>query len=88
MRGPAAADVGASLSPSAPSGKGRRPQPARLSRRLRFWPLAVSNAAVLTRHRRRKRNRRNPCHSLASPNSGATHTLRLRIAFWYASVAC
>ena len=63
-------------------GHGRRPQPRRRSRRLRFCPVAVSRACVLTLGRRRSRKRRSPCQSLASPNSGSTQTLRLRRAFW------
>jgi hypothetical protein len=34
----------------------------------------------------RKRMRRNLCHSLASPNSGATHVWRLRIGYCEDSV--
>ncbi len=71
---------------AAPLGSGRRPQPRLASSRLRFCPEASSNAAQLTRHKRRSRNRRIPCHSLAWAKSGSTHTFRLRIALWEASV--
>jgi hypothetical protein len=37
---------------------------------LRFWPAAISSASVFTRHRRRKRKRRNPFQSLTSPLDG------------------
>src|SRR2546421_2726416 len=66
----------------ASTGNGRRPHPRFLSKRLRFCPAAIRNASQLTRQSRRKRNRRRPWQSLASANSGSTHTLRLRMAFW------
>jgi hypothetical protein len=71
---------------AAPLGSGRRPQPCFASSRFRFCPAAISSASLFTRYSRRRRNRREPCHSLASANSGSTHTLRLRIAFSYADV--
>src|SRR5829696_6269698 len=56
--------------PAAPLGNGRRPQPRRLNRRFRFWPAAISSASPFTLSSPRKRNRRSPCQSLASANSG------------------
>jgi hypothetical protein len=38
-------------------------------------------ASAFTRQSRLRRKRLIPCHSLASPNMGSTHTLRLRKAF-------
>src|SRR6266487_2894413 len=70
----------------ASDGNGCRPHPRFLSSRFRFCPEAITNASQLTLQSRRKRNRRIPCHSFASPNKGSTHTFRLRRAFWYASV--
>jgi len=67
-------------------GNGRRPHPLFCSNRLRFWPEAVTRASQLTLQSRRKRKRRMPCQSLASANSGSTHTLRLFMAFLYADV--
>src|SRR6266566_4573495 len=63
-------------------GNGRRPHPRFLSNRFRFCPAAIRKASLLTRQRSRKRKRRKPCQSLASANSGSTHTLRLRRALW------
>ena len=37
-----------SAPPAAPPGHGRRPQPAWLSSRFRFWPAAISSASPLT----------------------------------------
>jgi hypothetical protein len=67
---------------AAPPGNGRRLQPHRLSSRLRLSPAPMSSASQFTRHKRRRRNRRNLCHCLPSPNSGSTHTWRLRTASW------
>jgi hypothetical protein len=81
-------------SPAAPVGQGRRPQPDRLSSRFRFCPAAIMGASpaiskpcMFAFSNPRSLSRRKPCHSLASAKSGSTQTWRLRIAFWYASVA-
>jgi len=58
--------------PGAPLGHGRRPHPHRLSKRFRFWPVAVNTPLLLTFVSPRKRKRRNPCQSLASANKGST----------------
>ena len=70
--------VGAS---GAPFGHGRRPHPRLRSSRFRFCPAAISSASALTFQSPGRRNRFRPCQSLASPKSGSTHTLRLRMAF-------
>lgn len=46
-----------------------------------FWPAAITMASTFTRHSVLRRKRLIPCHSLASPNIGSTHTLRLPKAF-------
>jgi hypothetical protein len=48
---------------------------------LTFCPEAISRASMFTRSSLLKRNLLIPCQSLASANSGSTHTLRLRRAF-------
>ena len=73
--------------PLDPPGHPRRPHPRQLSSRLRFWPVAVINASILTFSDRLKRNRAMPCHCLPSPKSGSTHTWRLRSAFLYGAVS-
>src|SRR5215211_4239357 len=65
---------------SLPTGPCRRPQPVATSHRLRFCPAATSSASIFTLSKPRQRNCRKPCHCFASPNSGSTHTERLRIA--------
>src|SRR5258708_30021775 len=67
--------------PRASVGKGGRPHPRFLSNRLRFCPAAIRKASMLTRQSNRNRKRRMPCQSLASANSGSTHTFRFRMAF-------
>jgi hypothetical protein len=46
-----------------------------------FCPVAINNASAFTRRSVLRRNLLIPCHCLASPNIGSTHTLRLRNAF-------
>lgn len=46
-----------------------------------FCPVAITIASAFTRQSLLRRNLLIPCHSLASPNMGSTHTLRLRKAF-------
>src|SRR5260370_32620417 len=50
---------------TASAGNGRRPHPRFLSSRLRFWPVAIRKASMLTRQRSRRRKRPMPCQSLA-----------------------
>ena len=47
-----------------------------------FCPAAITSASTFTRQSLLSLKRLIPCHSLASPKSGSTHTCRLRIAFW------
>ena len=46
-----------------------------------FCPAAVIIASAFTRQSLLSLKCLIPCHSLASPNMGSTHTLRLRNAF-------
>ena len=46
-----------------------------------FCPEAITSASAFTRQSLLSLNLLMPCHSLASPNMGSTHTLRLRNAF-------
>ena len=46
-----------------------------------FCPAAITMASAFTRQSVLSLNLLMPCHSLASPNIGSTHTLRLRNAF-------
>jgi hypothetical protein len=46
-----------------------------------FCPVAINSASAFTRQSVLSLNLLIPCHSLASPNIGSTHTLRLRNAF-------
>jgi hypothetical protein len=57
------------------------PLPENVSSRFMFCPAAITMASAFTRQSRLIRNLLIPCHSLASPNIGSTHTLRLRKAF-------
>jgi hypothetical protein len=57
------------------------PLPEKVSSRFMFWPAAITSASTFTRQSLLRRNLLIPCHSLASPNMGSTHTLRLRRAF-------
>ena len=57
------------------------PLPQKSSSRFMFCPVAISSASTFTRQSVLRRNLLIPCHSLASPNMGSTHTLRLRNAF-------
>ncbi len=81
LAGPSACELAGGIAATASVGNGRRPQPRFRNKRLRFCPEAVTRASQLTRQSRRKRKRRIPCHSLAEALSGATHTLRLFMAF-------
>jgi hypothetical protein len=56
-----------------------RPGPKAKSR-FKFCPEAIIRASVLTFSSPLSLNLLDPCHSLASPNSGSTHTARLRKA--------
>jgi hypothetical protein len=67
--------------PIARPGHQRRPHPRQLSSRFRFCPVARTSASILTFSSILSRNRSMPCQALPSPNSGSTHTFRLRIAF-------
>ena len=55
--------------------------PEKVSSRFMFCPVAITIASAFTRQSLLSLNRLIPCHSLASPNMGSTHTLRLRRAF-------
>src|SRR5215212_3428697 len=57
------------------------PLPENVSSRFMFWPAAITIASAFTRQSLLSLNLLIPCHSLASPNIGSTHTLRLRKAF-------
>jgi hypothetical protein len=57
------------------------PLPEKVSSRFMFCPAAVTIASAFTRQSVLRRNLLIPCHSLASPNIGSTHTLRLPNAF-------
>jgi hypothetical protein len=57
------------------------PLPEKASSRFMFCPVAIISASTFTRQSVLRRNLLIPCHSLASPNMGSTHTLRLRNAF-------
>src|SRR5215210_2772803 len=57
------------------------PLPENVSSRFMFCPAAVTIASAFTRQSVLSLNLLIPCHSLASPNIGSTHTLRLRNAF-------
>ena len=57
------------------------PLPEKASSRFMFCPAAVTIASTFTRQSLLSLKRLIPCHSLASPNMGSTHTLRLRNAF-------
>jgi hypothetical protein len=46
-----------------------------------FCPAAITSASMFTPLSVLSLKRLIPCHSLASPKSGSTHTLRLRNAF-------
>ena len=58
-----------------------RSLPEKVSSRFMFCPAAITSASAFTRQSVLRRNLLIPCHSLASPNIGSTHTLRLRKAF-------
>jgi hypothetical protein len=55
--------------------------PWKVSSRFMFCPAAVTSASTFTRQSLLSLNLLIPCHSLASPNIGSTHTLRLPKAF-------
>ena len=57
------------------------PLPEKVSTRFMFCPVAINSASAFTRQSVLSLNPLIPCHSLASPNIGSTHTLRLRNAF-------
>jgi hypothetical protein len=57
------------------------PLPENVSSRFMFCPVAINSASAFTRQSLLSLNLLIPCHSLASPNIGSTHTLRLRNAF-------
>jgi hypothetical protein len=57
------------------------PLPEKVSSRFMFCPVAITIASAFTRQSVLSLNLLIPCHSLASPNMGSTHTLRLRKAF-------
>jgi hypothetical protein len=57
------------------------PLPHKSSSRFMFCPAAISSGSAFTRQSLLSLKRLIPCHSLASPNMGSTHTLRLRNAF-------
>jgi hypothetical protein len=57
------------------------PLPENVSSRFMFCPAAITIASAFTRQSLLSLNLLIPCHSLASPNIGSTHTLRLRNAF-------
>ena len=57
------------------------PLPENVSSRFMFCPVAINSASAFTRQSLLSLNLLIPCHSLASPNMGLTHTLRLRNAF-------
>jgi hypothetical protein len=57
------------------------PLPENVSSRFMFCSAATSIASAFTRQSVLSLKRLIPCHSLASPNMGSTHTLRLRKAF-------
>lgn len=59
----------------------------KLTSRLTFCPEAIMRASAFTFSSPLSLNRLDPCHSLASPKSGSTHTARLRSALRYASVS-
>jgi hypothetical protein len=46
-----------------------------------FCAVAINSASAFTRQSVLSLNLLIPCHSLASPKIGSTHTLRLRNAF-------
>ena len=55
------------------------PLPENVSTRFMFCPVAINSASAFTRLSVLSLNLLIPCHdSLASPNIGSTHTLRLR----------
>ena len=56
------------------------PLPENVSSRFMFCPAAITIASAFTRQSLLSLKRLIPCHSLASPNIGSTHTLRLRNA--------
>ena len=58
------------------------PRSPKVSSRLMFCPVAIISASMLTFSRVLIRNRRIPCQSLPSANSGSIDTLRFLIAFW------
>jgi hypothetical protein len=57
------------------------PLPQKSSSRFMFCPAAITSASTFTRQSSLRRKHLIPCHSLASPNMGSTHTLRSRNAF-------
>ena len=57
------------------------PLPQNVRSRFMFCPVAITIASAFTRQSVLSLNLLIPCHSLASPNMGSTHTLRLRNAF-------
>ena len=60
--------------PPAPLSSGLLPK---ARSRFTFCPEAIIRASVFTFSSRLSLNLLKPCHSLASPNSGSTHTARL-----------
>jgi hypothetical protein len=63
------------------------PLPENVSSRFMFCPAAITIASAFIRQSLLSLKRLIPCHSLASPKSGSTHTLRLRNAFSYGPVS-
>jgi len=61
--------------------------PPKASSRFAFCPAAIIRASALVFQSVLVRNRRIPCHSLPSANSGSIHTLRFLTAFRYGSVS-
>ena len=57
------------------------PLAEKVSSRFMFCPAAITIASAFTLQSVLSLNLLIPCHSLASPNIGSTHTFRLRNAF-------
>jgi hypothetical protein len=73
--------VGAGGRRAAACAKCLGPLPRKVSSRFMFCPAAITSASMFTPLSVLSLKRLIPCHSLASPKSGSTHTLRLRNAF-------
>src|SRR5215210_6370086 len=56
-------------------------RPPKASSHFTFWPEAISKASMFTFSSLRSRNLLIPCQSLASANSGSTHTFLFCRAF-------